>query len=87
MDNFVFPEIDLGELTSNASSDVFQWLCDAVSLIDENMGIGYAENNPGLIGDYIKASATAYAAERQVDAAEMIAKAILVLAKERGSHG
>lgn len=87
MSNPVFPKIDLGELTSNASGDAFQWLCDAVSLIDENMGHGYAAKHPAMVAGFMNAAALSFRAERQVDAAEMIALALLELAKERGGHG
>lgn len=87
MSNLVFPEINLGELTSNASNDAFQWLCDAVSLIDENMGCGYAAMHPSMVSGFVQAAALSYHAERTVDAAEMIARALLELAKERGVHG
>lgn len=87
MSDRVFPEINLGELTSNASNDAFQWLCDAVSLIDENKGWGTAAMHPAMIAGFVQAAALSYHAERTVDAAEMIARALLELAKEGGAHG
>lgn len=87
MSDHIFPEINLGELTSNASCDAFQWLCDAVSLIDENMGHGYAAKHPDMVAGFMNAAAISYQAERGVDAAEMVARALLELAKERGRHG
>ncbi len=87
MSDPVFPAIDPGELTSNASNDAFQWLCDAVSLIDENMGHGYAAKHPAMVAGFMNAAALSYQAERTVDAAEMIARALLGLANDRGGHG
>lgn len=78
---------DTSELASSASDDAFHWLCDAVSLIDENMGHGYAAKHPAMVAGFMNAAALSFRAERQVDAAEMIALALLELAKERGGHG
>lgn len=83
----VFPEIDLSEMATLASCDAYQWLHEAVIQIDEEMGPGYAAKQPALVSGFMLAAATSYQAERTVDAAEMIARALLELAKERRVHG
>lgn len=85
--NSVFQEIDLSSISSGASADAFQWLCDANDLIDQNMGNGYAKKHPELIAGFMLTCVISYHAERQVDAAEMIARALLKLAETRGDHG
>jgi hypothetical protein len=72
----VSPEIDLGELISNASADAFEWLCDAVDRIDGKMGHGYAAKNPSLVVGFMHAAAISYLAERTVDAARGISLAL-----------
>lgn len=83
----VFPEIDLSAHADDAACDAYQWLHEAAIQIDEEMGSGYAAQHPALVAGFMKAAAIHYQAERTVDAAEMIARALLELAKERGVHG
>jgi hypothetical protein len=83
MDAIFNPDETAGDASINAT----QWLLDAVSQIDESLGHGYAAKHPAIISGFLTAAATSYHADRTVDAAELIASALLALATERVSHG
>ena len=46
-----------GELVAAASMTAHEYMLNAVDFIDRIFGNGYAKKNPGLVGDFMKASA------------------------------
>lgn len=80
-----FPEFETTETVGIGAINADEWLESAIKKVDYYMGDGAAEATPILTASFMIASAISYQADRQVDAAELIARAILQAGKDQGN--
>ena len=69
------PDIDL--IASLSTAAVSFWLEEAVQMLNQQFGPGFAEKNPELIAGILTACAQYFDTERRISGAHMIAKAIV----------
>jgi hypothetical protein len=81
------PAIDIDEIVSHAAINADTWLEQAIKQVDYYMGDGAAEENPLTAAAFMVACAISYQADRQVDAAEIIARAVVEAAGKGVDHG
>lgn len=80
------PEFDISEIVGAAITNADEWLEKALKQADRHMD-GSVELRPAPIAGFMIAAAISYHADRQVDAAEIIAKAILEAASKGEKNG
>ncbi len=76
-ETFNLPEFDLTEQLADASVNADEWLDQAVHRIDARLGEEITVQQAICVAGFMIAAGLSYHADRQVDAAELIARAIL----------